>query len=160
MSNAFRCDGGFSLIELIAVIVIIGALAVIALPRFNTSGFDRYAFRHELLSALRYAQKTAMASGCAVEVQLDGGADSYRVVLRTSGSATDCGTGGFGAPLQHPAAGGNYTGTAPAGADLQTTGAVRFDGFGQNVSSPMVTSITLAGGPPIQIDSVTGYIRD
>lgn len=149
---------GFSLIELIAVIAIIGALAVIVIPRLSTTGFDRYAFRHELLSALRYAQKTAMASGCNVAVQLDAGADSYSVLLRTGGTATGCGSGGFGTALQHPAAGGAYAGNAASGADLQTSGTVEFDGFGGYVSGP--TSISLAGGPAIQVDSVTGYVRD
>ncbi len=149
---------GFSLIELIAVIAIVGALAVIAIPRFNTANFDRYAFRHELLSALRYAQKTAMASGCDVAVQLDDGADSYSVLLRDGGTSTDCGGGGFGTALQHPAAGGAYSGTGASGADLQTSGTVVFDGFGGYVSGP--TSISLAGGPAIEIDAVTGYVRD
>lgn len=149
---------GFSLIELITVIVLLGALAVFVIPRLNPTGFDRYAFRHELLSALRYAQKTAMASGCGVAVQLDAGADSYSVLLRSGGSATDCGSGGFGTALQHPAAGGAYAGSAAPGADLQTSGTVEFDGFGSYISG--LTSINLAGGPAIEIDSVTGYVRD
>ncbi len=99
-----------------------------------------------------------MASGCDVAVQLDSSAESYSLLLRTGGSATDCGGGGFGTVLQHPAAGGDYTGAAPTGADLQTGGMVIFDGFGAHVSGP--TSIGLAGGSAIQIEDVTGYVRD
>lgn len=157
-ANVRRHGFGFSVIELIAVIAIVGALAVIVIPRLNPAGFERYAFRHDLLSALRYAQKTAMASGCDVAVVLDAGADSYSVLLRSGGTATDCGGGGFGEALQHPAAGGAYAGSAAAGADLQTSGTVAFDGFGAHLSGP--TSIDLAGGPAIQIDAVTGYVRD
>lgn len=149
---------GFTIIELIAVMMIVGALAVFVVPRLNPSGFERYAFRHELLSALRYAQKTAMASGCEVEVNLNGGADSYALFYRAGGTATDCGAGGFTDPLQHPAGSGGYAGTAGSGANLGTTGLVRFDGFGNHISGPAV--ITLAGGPDIRIDGVTGYVRD
>lgn len=154
---------GFTIIELVAVLVIVGALSVVVVPRLNPAGFERYVFRHELLSALRYAQKLAMGSGCEVAIAFDASADSYRVLMRTGGTATTCGPAGnlFDDPVQHPAGDGDYTGAAGAGADLQAVspaGPLVFDGFGNRKSGP--TSITLAGGPAIQIDAVTGYVHD
>ncbi|MDZ7829085.1 MAG: type II secretion system protein [Halofilum sp. (in: g-proteobacteria)] len=64
---------GFTIIELITVLVMVGALAVFVVPRLDPEGFDRYGFRQEVLSAARYAQKTAMASGCDVQLAVSTG---------------------------------------------------------------------------------------
>lgn len=149
---------GVSLIELIAVIAILGALAVFALPRLDTAGFDRYAFRQELLAALRFAQKTAMASGCEVAVELTGGAERYALFQRAGGGATSCGGGGFTEAVADPARGGAFAGAGGTGVDLQTSGTIVFDGFGGHAGGP--TTVVFAGAPAIQVDGVTGYVHD
>lgn len=53
---------GFTLLELIVVMVILGALAVVGVPRLYDAGaFRQAAFRDEVVAALRYAQKTAVS---------------------------------------------------------------------------------------------------
>jgi len=148
------------MIELVTVIAIIGALAVFALPRLDPSGFRRYAFRQEMLSGLRYAQKTAMASGCDVAVQLDAGADAFSLFYRAGGTATDCGAAGnaFTDPVSDPAAAGAFSRSAGSGANLQTSGTVVFDGFGNHASGP--TTIAFAQAPAIDVDGATGYIHE
>jgi MSHA pilin protein MshC len=55
-------QSGFTLVELVVVIMIVGILAVAAIPRFfDRSTFDSRGFYDETLAALRYAQKTAIA---------------------------------------------------------------------------------------------------
>jgi len=51
---------GFTLVELIMVIVMLGVLAVMALPKMDSIGIFRGASFHDsVVAALRFAQKTA-----------------------------------------------------------------------------------------------------
>ncbi|MDD2800857.1 MAG: type II secretion system protein [Methylobacter sp.] len=62
-------QAGFTLIELIAVMVLLGILSAIALPKFfDITPFQERGFFDDTLSAIRYAQKLAVASGCNVQV--------------------------------------------------------------------------------------------
>jgi len=52
---------GFTLIELIVVIILLGILSVTVLPKFISSkGFEEYTYRNELLTKLRAIQLRAM----------------------------------------------------------------------------------------------------
>lgn len=55
-------QAGFTIVELVLTMVIVGVLAAMALPRFfGTHGFEERGFYDEVLSAIRYAQKSAIA---------------------------------------------------------------------------------------------------
>jgi len=52
---------GFSLVELVSVIVLVSILSVIVAPKLlGTSGYDEFIVRDQLISALRFAQQHAM----------------------------------------------------------------------------------------------------
>ena len=56
---------GFTFIELLIVIVILGFISVIVSPKFlQKSEFDEYLFQQDVMSSVRYAQRLAVASGC------------------------------------------------------------------------------------------------
>lgn len=81
---------GFTLIELIAVIVLLSILGVVAMSRLgNFSGFESRAFYDEVVNALRYAQKLAVSTGCPVEVNIT--ATGYALHQRQ----TSCTSGPF-----------------------------------------------------------------
>lgn len=68
---ARTANAGFTVIELVLVIVIVAVLGAIAGPRFfDNATFDERAFHDELVASLRYAQKVAVASGCPVQVDI------------------------------------------------------------------------------------------
>jgi prepilin-type N-terminal cleavage/methylation domain-containing protein len=67
-NNAFK---GFTLIELVAVMVIAGVLIATAGSRLSTAVFDERWLFEDALSGARYAQAIAMASGCAVQFSID-----------------------------------------------------------------------------------------
>lgn len=99
MKTAVRA-GGFTLVELVMIIIIIGVLAVAIGPRFfSMDAYQERFYTEDLQSALRYARRTAEASNCAVRVRLlangydlnqdincfSGGASSYtQAVVRPS----------------------------------------------------------------------------
>lgn len=59
--TSFKAQQGFTLVELIIVIIVLGILALTILPRFTgSSGFAEYALQKQLLGALQNTQLKAM----------------------------------------------------------------------------------------------------
>jgi len=57
-----KVPSGFTMVELIVTMVIIGILAVVVLPRFDLlRGFDEIGYRDQVKATLEYARKAAVA---------------------------------------------------------------------------------------------------
>jgi MSHA pilin protein MshC len=66
-ANIKSLDAGFTIVELISVLVIVGILAAFALPRFFTrSTYDASGFFNQAQALVRYGQKAAIAQGTKV----------------------------------------------------------------------------------------------
>ncbi len=129
-------SSGFTLIELIAVIILLGVISVVALPRFyNTDTAAVQSARDQALSALFTAQQIAMArAGNGTTIQVD--------VDSTSLNVTENGT-------SVTATGGTYPLVLPEGVTVTAgTGTYIFDKLGRTDAGQIVltrgsTSATL-----------------
>jgi MSHA pilin protein MshC len=144
--------GGFTMIEMVVVILILGLLAAVLGPRFiGRDAFASRGFYDEAQSVVRYAQKTAIAWRRPVYVCIT-------ATVVSAGSVSGCGT-----LLVHPATGAALTTTAPSGVTL-TPSSFSFDGAGRPNPNAQVTiaiASTIAGDPARQIvvEAETGYVR-
>ena len=123
---------GHTLIELVTVIVILGILAGIAVPRFfDRQTFEEAGFYEEVASALRYGQKIAVGSGCPVQVTITAGGYDLK---QQAGSGNRCipddsdWTGPIAVLMPDGQA---AAGSTPAGITLGPVTTFQFDGLGQ-----------------------------
>lgn len=88
--HAYR---GFTIIELIAAIVILAILASVALPRMiEADSFAERGFADELAANLRRARIVAMTTGCAVQVTVSNA--GYVAQQRGAGANNHCAAAG------------------------------------------------------------------
>jgi MSHA pilin protein MshC len=141
---------GFTLVELIVTMVLIGTLAAVAIPRmFDATAFRSRGFYDEVVNAARYGQKLAVASGCSVELRIVGG--GYALFQRDGG----CRTGGFNQTVPKPAGSGSFAATAPSGVILSaTTSSIIFDSQGRASTGVTVT----VDGRSFTIAAESGYV--
>ena len=73
-------DNGFTLIELIVVITLIGVLAAVVGPRFaSTDVYEQRTFYDDVLQAIRFAEAKASGSGCLTQVAFNSGGFAVQI---------------------------------------------------------------------------------
>ena len=83
---SIKANKGFTLVELITVIVLIGILAVYAVPKFTSDNqYDTSVVRDILISSARQAQQLAMNMGDTVTIGLQAPASPYTAVITSNG---------------------------------------------------------------------------
>ncbi|MGD8784434.1 MAG: prepilin-type N-terminal cleavage/methylation domain-containing protein [Thioalkalispiraceae bacterium] len=87
--NKITQQTGFTLIEMVTVIVILGLLAVVMIPRFmSPSNFDSRSSADTLISTLRQAQQLAMSKAPTANVTLTTDNTNKRIrITYTEGGA-------------------------------------------------------------------------
>lgn len=82
---------GFTLVELVTIIILVGVLSVVALPRlFSQSGYSAYTLQDEFISELRKAQLMALNNSdrCYRIAVTGSGYQTLHFAGRTSGSCS------------------------------------------------------------------------
>ena len=148
-------ERGFTLVELITVIVILGILAAIAGPKFfNTQPFSERGYADELGAALLYSRQTAVGSGCDVRLTID--AAGYRARQHPA-AGTQCALGGAWSTVVSRNDGTQLSGTPPTGVAIASTTQFVFNaqgGLANGAQAPV------AVGPySISVDATSGWIQ-
>jgi len=156
-----RAQRGFTLVELVTVLMLIGILGVVAVPRLlDMNQFSTRGARDVVGASLRHAQKSAIAMRRNVCVSVSGASMNMRYAS-TSGVNQACNT-----DLVNPANGQPYSATANAlPAPITGTVNVIFDAQGRPLSAPSTPrvsalTITVTGhATPIIIEPETGTVH-
>lgn len=145
---------GFTLVELVMTLLIIGILAIVALPRLELlRGWDEIGYRDRVRATLEYARKTAVAQRRTVRVTIAGSGltvEAQRQTPEGEGAAA-------WAPLALP--GGNtHAFAAPSGVGLTPADdVVTFSALGRPDGGRV---FTVSGGVgTITIEAETGHVR-
>jgi MSHA pilin protein MshC len=152
--SAGRHVGGFTLIELVACIVIMAVLAAIAGPRFfENQAFTDRGYAAEVVAALRAARQVAAASSCPVRVTIDP-VTGYQAMQRALDATGEC-TGAW-TVLVRLTDGNPLAGAPPAGSTIAPATQIEFSPTGQlNGGAPP----PLVVGPfTIRVDAVSGFV--
>lgn len=138
---------GFSLIELIVVILIIGIISLFVLPRIDLAGFQHAGFFQQAMAAVRHGQKLAVASGCDVDVAIT----STSCTLTWGGSPAGCPSGA----IDNTASGSaNFCkGSTAAGSPSAT---ITFDKIGR----PDTQKTINFGSRTLRVEAETGFTHE
>lgn len=155
-----RLSRGFTMIELIVVVTVIGILAVMVVPRMlDRRDVDALGFRNGAAALLRYAQKMAIAQRRDVCV-----AFSANDITLTVASAR----GGSDVLAAAPACDTNLTGpdgVSPARVSRAATATPTFSGspssfrFHARGDASLGQTISVTDGGSIVVEQTTGYVH-
>ncbi len=151
-----RLTGGFTLVELIVVIVILGILALMVIPSMsNSDNLKARAAARMVMADLEYAQSQAIVSQRQTTVTFNVAADSY-TVSNASG------------PLIHPITKNTYAislnqvrgmnSVAIASAGFGANSAVTFDALGSPDNSGTISIAAGATTYYVTVAPVTGRV--
>jgi MSHA pilin protein MshC len=145
---------GFTLIELIATLILIGILAVVAMPRMDMlRGWNEIGYRDRVKGTLEYARKSAVAQRRLVRVTIAGSGLTLEAQTQTpegEGAAA-------WVALNLPGSSTNAF-AAPSGVSLTPAGdTIIFDALGRPDAAKSYTVSGGAGTITVAVES--GHVR-
>jgi len=166
-----RAETGFSLVELVAVIAILGILAVVV--GGPTLGYiDSIRARSagsRLTSDIRYAQRLALGSGLRCWVVLDAGLNQYQLFMENPASPGKAGRQAVVSPFEQSIVPvqfgvGPFANVVITSVSINATSELEFDSFGvpydaNGAALAAAGAISLSSGVAISIQPVSGYVE-
>lgn len=159
-----RRESGMSMVELIAVLVIAGALGVTAVSAFGKRTFDTVASADRVRAIASYAQKIATASRRGVKLEVSGGTLTLQICrVATDTSALCPGTDYTALALPN----GETSYTPPGDIVLGASGTIYFDAVGRpantdgsaiDTTAPTI-SVTGESTTTVTVNLQSGYAR-
>lgn len=139
---------GFTLVELITIMVVAAILAAVAAPRFFTRlSFEERGFYDQSVAAVRYAQRVAIAERRNVFVVME--ANRLRLCYDNL-----CGTA-----VREPGSGGAYDIGTPDGVGLSTVTTFSFNGLGQpSIVAHLAVTVTGQDNRSFTVQQETGFV--
>ena len=139
---------GFTLLELVVTMVILGVLSAVAMAKLNQPQVDAAWFPDQVRAVIRLAQKQAVAQRTRILVVVS--ATQLSLCYATTAVSFTC-----AAAVSDLRSGGAVVLNAPSGISLGSTAATfAFNGLGQPSSAVSVT----VGTATVQIAAETGYV--
>ena len=141
---------GFTMIELVTVMILVGVLAVAALPRLsNKQNFDTRGFFDKTKAAVQFARKAAIAERRTVCVAITGNA--YTITQSTTFN------GACSAPLLDSSTGNAFSAISASGVTLTATvSPINFDAQGSTLTA---STVTVGGTLSFLVEANTGYVH-
>ncbi len=162
---AFRKASGFTLVELVVIMVILGILAVAVIPRFFDNAFSERGFHDGVKAAIQHARKVAVGSRryVCVTAAANGVTLSMDVTLPdNNANAVNCAQA-VSLPVAQQNCPANQV-CAPAGVALGGANGVIFDPLGRPVNANKValaaaTMVTVTNQPNIIVQAESGWVQ-
>jgi MSHA pilin protein MshC len=163
VNGAVKRAAGFTMVELIVVMILVGIVAAVAAPRLMGGNFlTAVSLRDQIQAALRSAQKTAVARRrvvCAVQpndysppafsIAREAGAASCTIAIPNAIDISGLGS----TPLR------TFNENLPTSVFFQPDGSITSDMAGINPVSGTINFSYETATYTIRLDGVTGYVE-
>lgn len=167
--SVIRPAQGFTLVELVVILIVVGILAVAAIPRFFDNAFSERGFHDGVKAAIQHARKVAVGSRryVCVAVAANGVTLTLDPTLPEANTpAVACGAA-LNLPVPQPNCPANQV-CAPAGVALAVVAPglanFNFDPLGRPVAAnkavlAAATTIAVTNQPNIVVQADSGWVQ-